>query len=102
MHFLGGLGQFFYILLIYALFGLKEIASHTSMQMVRSNEKNDIICSSSMSEQMRNVEPHARLSGNRPHSPRLCSDWLRIFGATDESTNSLKIYHAVTQALRCL
>ena len=40
-------------------------ASHTSMQMVRSNEKNDIICSSSMSEQMRNVEPHARLSGNK-------------------------------------
>ena len=38
----------------------------------------------------------------RPHSPRLCSDWLRIFGATDESMNSLKIYHAVTQALRCL
>ena len=43
---------------------LKEIASHTSMQMVRSNEKNNIIYSSSMSEQMRNVEPHARLSGN--------------------------------------
>ena len=65
MHFLGGLGQFLYILLIYALFGLKEIASHTSMQMVRSNEKNYIIYSSSMSEQMRNVEPHARLSGNK-------------------------------------
>ena len=65
MHFLGGLGQFLYILLIYALFGLKEIASHTSMQMVRSNEKNNIIYSNSMSEQMRNVEPHARLSGNK-------------------------------------
>ena len=63
--FLGGLGQFLYILLIYALFGLKEIASHTSMQMVRSNEKNNIIYSNSMSEQMRNVEPHARLSGNK-------------------------------------
>ena len=62
---LGGLGQFLYILLIYALFGLKEIASHTSMQMVRSNEKNNIIYSNSMSEQMRNVEPHARLSGNK-------------------------------------
>ena len=64
MQFLGGLGQFLYILLIYALFELKEIASHTSMQMVRSNEKNNIIYSNSMSEQMRNVEPHARLSGN--------------------------------------
>ena len=52
---LGGLGQFLYILLIYALFGIKEIASHTSMQMVGSNEKNNIIYSSSMSEQMRNV-----------------------------------------------
>ena len=44
---------------------LKEIASHTSMQMVRSNEKNNIIYSNSMSEQMRNVEPHSRLSGNK-------------------------------------
>ena len=43
---------------------LKEIASHTSMQMVSLNEKNNIIYSRSMSEQMRNVEPHARLSGN--------------------------------------
>ena len=62
---LGGLGQFLYILLIYVLFGLKKIASHTSMQIVRSNEKNNIIYSSSMSEQMRNVESHARLSGNK-------------------------------------
>ena len=61
MHFLGGLRQFLNILLIYALFGLKEIASHTSMQMMRSNEKNNIIYSSSM----KNVEPHARLSGNK-------------------------------------
>ena len=63
--FLGGLGQFLYILLIYALFGLKEIAPYTCMQMVRSNEKSNIIYSSSMSEQMRNVEPHTRLPGNK-------------------------------------
>ena len=52
---LGGLGQFLDILLIYALFGIKEIASHTSMQMVRSNEKDNIIYSSSMGEQMRKI-----------------------------------------------
>ena len=63
--FLGGLGQFLYILLIYALFGLKEIAPYTCMQMVRSNEKSNIIYSSSMSEQMRKVEPHTRLPGNK-------------------------------------
>ena len=34
---------------------LKEIASHNRMQMVRSNEKNNIIYSSSMSEQMRKI-----------------------------------------------
>ena len=33
--------------------------------METSNEKYNIIYSSSMSEQMRNVEPHARLSGNK-------------------------------------
>ena len=47
MHFLDGLGQFLYTLLIYALFGLKEIAPYISMQMVRSN-KNNIIYSNSM------------------------------------------------------
>ena len=74
---LGGLGQFLYMHFLDLTLGirfepvfgglsrLKEIASHTSMQMVRSNEKSNIIYSSSMSEQMRNVEPHARLSGNK-------------------------------------
>ena len=74
---LGGLGLFLYMHFVDLTLGirfepvlgglprLKEIASHTSMQMVRSNEKNNIIYSSSMSEQMRNVEPHARLSGNK-------------------------------------
>ena len=73
---LGGLGQFLYMHFLDLALGirfepvlgglsrLKEIASHTSMQMVRSNEKNNMIYSSSMSEQMRNVEPHARLSGS--------------------------------------
>ena len=74
---MGGLGQFLYMHFLDLTLGirfepvlgglsrLKEIASHTSMQMVRSNEKNNIIYSNSMSEQMRNVEPHARLSGNK-------------------------------------
>ena len=75
---MGGLGQFLYVHFLDLTLGirfepvlgslsrLKEIASHTSMQMVRSNEKNNIIySSSSMSEQMRNVEPRARLSGNK-------------------------------------
>ena len=46
------------------LSSLKEIASHISMRMACSNEKKYIIYSNTMSEQMRNVEPHARLSGN--------------------------------------
>ena len=74
---LGGLGQFLYMHFLDLTLGirfepvlgglsrLKEIASHISMQMVRLNEKNNIIYSNSMSEQMRNVEPHARLSGNK-------------------------------------
>ena len=74
---MGGLGQFLYMHFLDLTLGirfepvlgglsrLKEIASHTSMQMVRSNEKNNMIYSNSMSEQMRNVEPHARLSGNK-------------------------------------
>ena len=74
---LGGLGQFLYMHFLDLTLGIrfepvlgglsrvKETASHTSMQMVRSNEKNNIIYSSSMSEQMRNVEPRARLSGNK-------------------------------------
>ena len=74
---MGGLGQFSYMHFLDLTLGirfepvlgglsrLKEIASHTSMQMVRSNEKNNMIYSNSMSEQMRNVEPHARLSGNK-------------------------------------
>ena len=74
---LGDLGQFLYMHFLDLTLGIrfepvlgglsrvKETASHTSMQMVRSNEKNNIIYSSSMSEQMRNVEPRARLSGNK-------------------------------------
>ena len=44
---------------------LKEMALYYSMKMVLSNEKNNIIYSNSMSERMRNVQPHARLSGNK-------------------------------------
>ena len=74
---LSALGQFLYMNFLELTLGirfepvlgglsrLKEIASHTSMQMVRSTEKNNIIYSNSMSEQMTNVEPHARLSGNK-------------------------------------
>ena len=64
---LGGLGQFLYMHFLDLTLGiwcepvlgglsrLKEIASHDRMQMVRSNEKNNIIYSSSMSEQMRKI-----------------------------------------------
>ena len=64
---LGGLGQFLYMHFLDLTLGiwcepvlgglsrLKEIASHNRMQMVRSNEKNNIIYSSSMSEQMRKI-----------------------------------------------
>ena len=63
---MGVQGKFLYIWLIYALFGLnlgirfepvlggfgnqgfKEIAPYTNMQMVRSNENNNIIYSNSM------------------------------------------------------
>ena len=74
---MGGLGQFLYMHFLDLTLGirfkpvlgglsrLKEITPYTSMQMVRSNEKKNIIYSNSMSEQMRNVEPHARRSGNK-------------------------------------
>ena len=64
---LGGLGQFLYMHFLDLTLGiwcepvlgglsrLKEIASHNRMQMVRSNEKNNIIYSSSMREQMRKI-----------------------------------------------
>ena len=64
---LDGLGQFLYMYfldltleiwcepVLGGLSRLKEIASQYRMQMVRSNEKNNIIYSSSMSEQMRKI-----------------------------------------------
>ena len=66
---MGGLGQFLYMHfldltlgirfepLLSGLSRLKEIASHTSMQMVRLNEKNNIIYSNSM-----NTEDLSKLS----------------------------------------